>query len=209
MADRQTGSVWTHFSGEVLTGPLAGTGAQLEIRPMLHTSWEEWTSLYPDTLVMDWDEEFANRYRPSYQPGREGLGPQFMKTIINWDERLSEGELVLGANICNDYRAYVLSDFNPGPAVVNDFLNQVPVAIFVESGSHFGIAYQATVNGQALSFSSDGTAISDETGSTWDLNGLADSGPLAGTQLEYVTSFVTEWYGWAAYHPNSTIYGID
>ena len=122
---------------------------------------------------------------------------------------VSEVEAVFVRNFGKCDRAFVLSAFNPGPEVVNDFLNPVPVAIFVESGSHFGIAYQATLNGQALSFSSDGTAISDETGSTWDLNGLAESGPLAGTQLEYVTSFVTEWYGWAAYHPNTTIYGID
>ena len=117
--------------------------------------------------------------------------------------------MVLGVNICNDYRAYVLSDFNPGPSVINDNLYQVPVAIFVESGTYFGIAYQAVVDGQVLNFSSDGTVISDESGSTWDLNGLAVSGPLAGTQLEFVTSFVTEWYGWAAYHPETTIYGVD
>jgi hypothetical protein len=31
-------------------------------------------------------------------------------------------------------------------------------------------------------------------------------GELEGVQLAFVTSFLTEWYGWAAFHPETTIY---
>jgi len=40
----------------------------------------------------------------------------------------------------------------------------------------------------------------------FDPDGLS-IGPGSGSQLEYVTSFVTEWYGWAAYHPQTNIFG--
>ena len=47
------------------------------------------------------------------------------------------------------------------------------------------------------------------TGSTWDLQGLAVAGELKGTRLEYVPSFITEWYGWAAFHPETAIYDYE
>ena len=36
--------------------------------------------------------------------------------------------------------------------------------------------------------------------------GLAIEGEFAGVQLAFVTSFFTEWYGWAAFHPETSIY---
>ena len=56
-------------------------------------------------------------------------------------------------------------------------------------------------------FSATSEGWFSEDGTRWDASGAAVSGPLAGTTLEFITSFVTEWYGWAAYHPDTTIYG--
>ena len=39
MRDCQTGSLWTHFDGSVLQGPLAGTGVALDLQPLVHTTW--------------------------------------------------------------------------------------------------------------------------------------------------------------------------
>ncbi len=207
MADRQTGSVWTHFDGSVLTGTLANSDIHLEIAPLVHTTWADWTALHPQTTVLDWYVEFANSYR-EVDPGRGGLGPGFQNTILNWDDRLAENELVLGANVGAEYRAYVLADYGNGLEVVNDSLSGIPVAVFIDSQSDYALAFQAVLDGQQLEFVSDGNQISDlTTGSVWGLDGKAISGPLAGMELEFVTSFVTEWYGWAAYHPETSIYG--
>ncbi len=207
MDDRQTGSVWTHYDGAILQGPLANTGVQLEIVPLVHTTWAEWTALHPQTTVLDWYEEFANRYR-EVDPGRGGLGPGFQNTILNWDNRLLENELVLGANVGAEFRAYVLADFGNALEVVNDSLSGIPLAVFIYSQSDYALAFQAVLDGQQLEMVSDGDNIYDlTTGSVWGLDGKAISGPLTGMQLEFVTSFVTEWYGWAAYHPETSIYG--
>ncbi len=63
-------------------------------------------------------------------------------------------------------------------------------------------------DGRVLDFERRGDAIYDvQTGSRWTSSGLAVEGDLAGVQLAFVTSFFTEWYGWAAFHPDSTIFG--
>jgi hypothetical protein len=32
-------------------------------------------------------------------------------------------------------------------------------------------------------------------------------GALASVQLSFVTTFLSDWYGWAAFHPDTTIEG--
>lgn len=207
MDDRQTGSVWTHFDGTILTGSLADTDLALEIQPMIQTTWGEWQALYPKTLVLDWYEEFENRYRTNFQPGRAGLGPQFQKTVLNWDDRLPENQLVLGVNLCDQFQAYVLADYSESPTVINDTLDNTPIVIFLDNESNYALAFQSSVNDEPLTFSVIEGDIVDDAGNIWDISGTAVSGPLDGTKLSFVTSFITEWYGWAAYHPDTSIYG--
>ncbi len=206
MADRSTGSVWTHYDGRVLTGPLAEGDIQLEIIPLMHTTWQAWSELHPDTTVLDWYPEYADRYR-DVEPGRGGLGARFEETLLNRDDRLVDNQLVLGVQVGASYRAYVLDEFGPDVTVVNDVLSDQPIVLFFHAEESFALAFSAVVDGKTLAFTSDGDIIRDTSGTVWLLNGTASGGPLAGVQLDVVTSFVTEWYGWAAYHPETSIYG--
>ncbi len=206
MSDRQTGSVWTHYDGSILNGPLAGAGLSLEQQPIIHTTWSEWQEAYPETTVLDWYPEYEARYR-NIEPGRAGLGPQFQATVLNWDDRLPQNELVLGVNQGAEFRAYVLAEFGSGLQVLEDELGGTAIAVFLEPDITFGLAFLSSTDGEPLEFVVEGGKIVDSGGSIWDVSGKATSGPRAGSQLEFVTSFVTEWYGWAAYHPQTSIFG--
>ena len=46
-----------------------------------------------------------------------------------------------------------------------------------------------------------------ETGTRWSVEGKAEEGPLAGRQLTRFDSHMSQWYGWASYFPQTTIYG--
>ena len=205
MADRATGSIWTHYDGTVLIGPLAGRDIALTIQPMIHVTWEQWLGDHPDTLVLDWYEEYADNYRENVTIGRGGLSRGFESTILNFDERLPENELVLGAGIGDDFSAYPLYDTD-GLTTINDSLDGQPIVVFLDPGQSFGLAYSAVVFGETRTFSVNDGEIVDDSGTTWDLEGNATSGPAEGASLTYVTSFITEWYGWAAYHPETSIY---
>ena len=207
MRDRQTGSVWTHYDGSILQGPLAGQGVRLEILPTYHTTWEEWRTTNPETLVLDWYPEFADRYREEgSQVGRVGLGPEFQRTLLNWDDRLPENELVLGVNHYGEQRAYVLAEMGQNPLVIADELGGDPLAIFADPQALYALAFVAVMDGEVLEFSVNNGIITDQTGAEWDLEGRAATGKFAGRQLPFATSFVSEWYGWAAYFPETTIY---
>ena len=200
MMDRTTGSIWTHFDGTILTGPLAGTGTALAIQPLFHRRWKDWVAEHPDTLVMAWNDAYADSYWNT-RPGEPGLGRQFLDTIRSLDDRLPENELVLGVDTGTGSRAYVLSD-DGGLVVMADEVGGVPIVVVMEPDSVFGIAFAATLDGEVLVFDTD-DAFVDASGTAWNLDGSSDDG----RQLTFVTSFVTEWYGWAAYHPDTDIAG--
>ena len=199
MRDRQTGSIWTHYDGTVLEGSLAGTGTQLQIEPVLHFRWREWLERYPETLVLPWDDRFADRYS-RYEPGEAGLGPEFQRSLLDTDDRLPENELIVGVDTGSASKAYLIDEVDE-LSVINDEVGGVPLLVVIDPGSRFGIAYAAALEGSVRHFSVDGGELLDDTGARWSLAGSGDGG-----QLRFVTSFVTEWYGWAAYHPDTSIY---
>ena len=51
MYDRETNSLWSQFAGEAIFGPMDGT--KLEIVASQLTPWGDWRRQYPDTLVLD------------------------------------------------------------------------------------------------------------------------------------------------------------
>jgi hypothetical protein len=209
MRDRETSSVWTHYDGTVLTGTLAGQGTQLQIKSMAHTTWERWLEDHPETLVLAPIDE----YRPWYGNAQWGdavigaawFGRLFSDTLINDDDRLPGNKLVLGVGVGDEFRAYPLPAIGP-LTVIHDELGGHPIVTFLDPASLFGLAFSAVVDGDQREFEVVDGEVYDTEGNRWRLDGVATTGPDQGASLEFVTSFVTEWYGWAAYHPETSIY---
>jgi len=91
MEDEETGTLWSHITGEALEGELAGT--RLEIVPGVHTTWAEWQAGHPGTQVLKKSEEIkASRYERYFDdPDRTGL------FRANWlQDRLPGKTLVYG-----------------------------------------------------------------------------------------------------------------
>jgi hypothetical protein len=114
---------------------------------------------------------------------------------------------VIGVLAGDEARAFPLRSV-PSDAPLQDVVGGVPVVIMEDAGGIPSVAYhRALTDGRVLDFERrDGTIVDRETGSRWNSMGLAIDGELAGVQLAFVISFFTEWYGWAAFHPETSIY---
>lgn len=73
MQDEQTGSLWSHVSGEGLDGPLAGR--TLRKLHGVQTTWEEWVDEHPETQVLDKPGRIAGSRYADYadDPDRYGI----------------------------------------------------------------------------------------------------------------------------------------
>ena len=96
---------------------------------------------------------------------------------------------------------------------MNDTIADRPVVVVYDSDAQTGVAYLRDVRGQTLEFynaAKKGFEIRDrETNSMWDVRGRLVQGVHRETKLEFVPSFISEWYGWSAYHPESKLYRVE
>ncbi len=73
MRDRETGSLWSHVTGEGLSGP--AKGKRLEKSASVQTTWKNWRAAHPDTRVLKKSEEVLSSHYQKYfdDPERNGL----------------------------------------------------------------------------------------------------------------------------------------
>ena len=49
--------------------------------------------------------------------------------------------------------------------------------------------------------------MDDQTGSVWDIRGVAISGPMMGQKLTLVAdSYTAFWFAWYLYYPSTKVY---
>ena len=202
MVDRETGSIWNHLDGEAVRGPLAGS--RLKMVPVPQMTWGEWKAEHPGAEVLSPDTPFSSRYRPvsigRFNPREARFG----------DDRLEANSLVVGVEIDGSFKGYPIDRLTEAGGVVNDALPGAELVVFYDFTGRTGLAYSRLVDGRPLTFynaSQNGLELRDrETDSVWNSHGSATEGPLAGAALEFVPSFISEWYGWSGYHPETALF---
>lgn len=203
MVDRQTGSIWNHLDGWAVEGPLSGQ--RMGFIPIQHMTWSEWTALHPDTQILDRDTGFESQYREVSPSAQVGAVSTFS------DTRLPANSLIVGVEAWDKFSAYPFDLLAEDNGVVNVAIGDQEIVVLFDGSTQSGLAWSRVLDGSLLEFervaSARFTARDTATGSTWDIRGRAIGGPLEGRQLTWVTSFVTQWYGWAEYHPETGLYG--
>lgn len=94
MYDLVTGSVFNTFTGRALSGPLQDIGLVLEQTSVIVSSWGEWKTAHPDTMIVAQDGGIGRSYPADPLGGRDDDGPIF--PIGQADPRLPAQARVLG-----------------------------------------------------------------------------------------------------------------
>jgi len=206
-SDYQTGSYWSPFTGLCLSGKLKGE--VLPRYPLTQCNWGVWKDLHPDTLVPWAEQGMREGHGAGHVPGAGHVGPGFANTLEHpIDERLPVPEMVLGVQNAGISRAYRMSTLTEAGPVLHDRLGGLDIVILHVPETFHALAFAAELDGQPLRLQqADNAGIVDPaTGSRWSYDGECFEGQLKGRQLSFVTSWAEEWYGWAAYHPDTEVY---
>ena len=210
MFDYETLTLWSQFLGEAVRGELKGT--KLEFLPVTHTTWELWLEAQPNTQVLDKNGGYRfDSYDGYYRGGSAGVIDERIT-----DNRLDRKELLVGVRAGDATKAFPFEELRRS-RVVNDAVGDLPVVVFFEAASETGLAYDREVDGRLLTFSlvGEGTgaaaAITDaETGTVWRvLSGRGVQGPLAGKTLKRAESFLSFWFAWKDWNPDTEIWVSD
>ncbi len=222
MWDDKTQSWWQQLTGEAIVGDMVGT--MLEFIPSQMVSFGAFMEQFPDGEILSLDTGFSRRYGSSPYAGYESNSRPFLFEG-DVDDRLPATERVLAGQIGGEAIAYPFSELE-SVGVINDTVggNDV-VAIWqpgataaldgaiIDSSRDVGMAalYSRELNGQVLTFvrNDDGTIIDEQTGSTWNVFGTAIDGELEGSQLRQVNGAPHFWFAWAAFRPDTEVFGIE
>ncbi len=203
MRDRETGTIWTHLDGKAIAGPLEGQ--RLNMIPIPQTTLGQWKADYAETLVLSPDTPFQDRY---VRPVRIGVfNPN---EAVYGDDRLPSNALVVGVEVQGVFKGYPIDEIRSAGGVVNDTIAGRPVVVVYDSQTQTGVAYLREIDSQTLEFYNVAEGVFQfrdrETDSLWDVHGRPVEGVYGVARLEFVPSFISEWYGWSAYHPETELY---
>lgn len=219
MYDRQSESWWQQITGEALVGALVGT--RLEAVPSSTISFGDFRAAYPGGNVLSRDTGFHRDYgRNPYQSYDDNDSEPFLFNG-RLDARLAPVDRVVTVEFGAESAAYPFSRLIDHP-VVNDVVGHQPIAVFYRKGTlspldhssirdskevGAGVVFGRSLDGRVLTFELNGDAFRDrETGSTWDVTGVARSGTLAGRSLPAVVHGNHFWFAWAAFKPETRIW---
>ena len=218
MYDRQTESLWSHFTGQAIAGELTGT--ELIDFPLTTIGWAEWRDEHPNGIVLTRDTGSERDYGRNPYPGYDDIdGTPFLfegeidgrftaMTRIVGIERdgaalgvqlsLLEDERLVATEFDDDD---IVAFWTPGTASALD-------ANTVSGGDDVGTTgvFDREVDGVVLDFRPEGeTFVDEQTGSTWNVFGRATDGELAGAQLDQLPHVDTFWFAWSTFRPDSAI----
>ncbi|MGH2658600.1 MAG: DUF3179 domain-containing protein [Actinomycetota bacterium] len=224
MYDRQTESYWAQATGQAILGEL--TGEQLTFVPARILSFGDWQAEHPNGLVLSRDTGHERPYGENPYAGYDSSERPFL-FAGEPDERLPATSRVLGIARASDVVAFPYGAVAEGEvggwAVVMDEVAGKPVAVFWKAGTASALdsqeiaegrdvgaiaAYRPELDGRSLTFEAREEGIVDrQTGSVWSILGRAISGPLAGEALVPELAIDSLWFDWAAFHPETRIFG--
>jgi len=220
MYDRQTESWWQQFTGQAIIGELTGT--VLKQMPASIVAFEDLRTTYPHAQVLSRKTGYSRAYGKNPYRGYDTIKDRPFLFFDPLDPRLPPMERVLNVSAGAAQRLYPFAALRKQP-VINDRVGGVPVVVFSREGTlsvldarsiaasrniPSATAFRRRLGKQTLSFEvRDGHIADRETGSRWNLLGVAVGGPLKGTRLRATASGVHFAFAWLAFNPNSQIYG--
>ena len=207
--DRLTDSYWSQMKNQCVAGDLVGNFPKNEI--LVETTYKTVKEMFQNAQVL------SNK-TGIYSTGQYAVYPygdyktnnnRLLFPINNVDNRVPGKERVLGVVVNNDAQAYRFSDFGNGTKVINTQIGGVAVVVVGSSQKNYCVAYKNNfLNGTTLlNFSTateDGQiAFQDSIGNQYNIMGEVVSGPNVGERLEGTHSYMSFWFAWATFYPNT------
>jgi len=115
--DRQTNSLWSQIMSQAISGP--AKGQKLKVLDLTHTSWQDWKSRYPNTLVLSTDTGYSRNYNHTPYQGYDKSKALYFP-VKNLDKRYHPKEYVIGVEVDGKFKAYPFAELSKSPSPLQD-----------------------------------------------------------------------------------------
>jgi hypothetical protein len=209
--DRLTDSYWSQMKNQCVAGNLIGIFPKNEV--LVETTVKTVKEMFPNAQVLSnktgvFSTSQYNRYPyGDYQTNNSRL----LFPVSNTDNRVPGKERVLGVVINDEAQAFRFSDFSNGTNVILTQVGGVSIVVVGNSEKNYCVAYKNSLSNNTglLNFapSTEGgqVAFKDNLENKYNILGEVVSGPNTGERLEGVHSYMSFWFAWATFYPNTGV----
>jgi hypothetical protein len=171
----------------------------------MHATWQEWKTLYPESLVLKKQGERESSYE-DYNRDRSRISI-FGRRLK--DSALPAKERILGVRDNDVATAFVLKDVRE-EGIVQSQVGGMPIVLASLAPNLPVVAFGRRVRDRVLTFgrTESSSDLEDaETHSRWRISdGVAVDGPLKGERLVRVTTYPAFWFAWQRFFPQSDVW---
>lgn len=211
MYDRETTSYWPQMFLKSAAG--TNVGNSMELKPILETTWKTWKSLFPESRVVNSNTGFYRNYNyypyGSYKSCNSSSCKDYLYfPVQKTDNRLPAKERVLTLVTDEETKVFPISLFLT-PSILRESLGSHTFTIIISAEENIAIAFETDKTFSISEWNPDEGIITirdAETGSSWNMLGLAVDGSSSGEQLKAAKGFISYWFASAAYFPTIQIY---
>lgn len=209
LIDRNTGSLWLQLPGIAFDGPLAGKG--LKQLPVLWTDWAHARKAFPKAQVVSRPRGTSRQYGKDPYGSYHAKDSYYQSDIIYYplsrllDRRLPPKTPVVGLEVENLFFAVDIGYVKKARSV-NFFLGPLALLAVYDDAVGSVRVFKRNVWGEVALFRMENKQLVDiETGSKWNMDGLAVAGNLKGASLDAVFGVYAFWFAWAAMYPDTAV----
>ena len=202
MYDKQTHSLWNQFTGRPVVGDLTGSGIELNVLPVVTTTWGKWKQQHPNTKVLSLKTGFRRDYSPGKAYGRYFNSPNLMFPALTPDERLNPKDQVFGLRMTGVEKAWPLTHFEGGK-VINDRVGVIQLVLIGDSESRTVRAYRS--NGLKFNKHNESLDTIQENGNTWKVTETDLIRP-DNQRLSRLPGHLAFWFAWSGYLDKAEFY---
>lgn len=193
MFDRATHTLWNQFTGRPVSGPLADSDIQLEQRPIVIDTWENWLAANPDTKVLSLNTGHNRDYDSGVVYNDYFASQDLMFPVAVDQSRLRQKDYVFGIRQFGAAKAWPLSAFNEAK-VINDEINGLRLVLIGDPVTRTVRAFERGDHAFSLS---DQELLSD-SGARWEISEDAIVN-ANGDTLPRVAGHIAYWFAWNSY----------
>ena len=225
MYDRTTRTLWNQFTGKPVIGSLAADAdaLQLDLLPVVTTSWRDWLEQHPETEVLDVKTGHDRIYEVFGQPyGDYFRTDEIRFPVFRQSDELHPKQRVYGLRLGGLRKAWVIDDLAE-EQVLNDDFAGTPIVLVAQRGLadvedilvripwpnyDYGGEVRSFERGrQTFSPGPDPDTILDQDGGEWTVTEEALLGP-SGERLERINGHNAFWLGWFVFFPESELWRL-
>ena len=195
MYDTYTHSLWNQFTGKPVAGPLANSGIELKVRPVVITTWEKWQTENPATKVISIETGYNRDYGTGVAYRQYWQSPDLMFPV-NVDTSVHKAkDYVFSLRDGEVKKAWPIKFFKGGK-VINDTAGAQKLVLVGDEASRTVRAFNS--NGIEFVKTDNPAKISGDS-KIWQ---ITEDALVAedGTKLARLAGHISFWFAWENYY---------